>query len=148
MKYSRPSVNMEDWFQDPFDTKIWDAQVCYKKMAQYLHITYICIQVTAGYAYISLHWHGFSVVLTAWQVQALLFSTFWNFFFSQIFSIHSCWICRCKTHEYGRLTVNKNLHAKWQLILIFFFHFQGITEPMIKKITVLKSSSNTSKKSN
>ena len=36
------------------------------KMALYLHITYICIQATAVYAYTLLHSCGFSVVLCMW----------------------------------------------------------------------------------
>lgn len=58
--------------------------------AQYLHIAYTCIQATIGYAYISLHACGFSVVLGAWQIQVLLFGTFWDSHpRPPIFSIHS-----------------------------------------------------------
>lgn len=55
------------------------------KMTQCLHITYICIQTTAGYAYTSLQLCRISIVLGVQQIQVLLFETFWDHFFANIF---------------------------------------------------------------
>ena len=38
------------------------------------HIANICIQATAGYAYISLHSHEFSAVFSVWHIQVLFFA--------------------------------------------------------------------------
>lgn len=46
------------------------------KMVTYLHIAYICISATAGYADMLLHSRGFSVLLL-WQIQVLHFGTLW-----------------------------------------------------------------------
>lgn len=45
-------------------------------MAKYLHIVSIGMQTTAGYAYISLHSHGFNVVRSVGQIHVVLLGTF------------------------------------------------------------------------
>lgn len=64
-------------------------------MAQYLHMTCICTQATAGCEHTALHLHGFSIVLSAWQIQGLLFGTLWDvlppeYFQSRVDLIHRC----------------------------------------------------------
>lgn len=59
----------------------------------------------AGYAYTSLHSHGFSIVLGVWLIQVLLIGTFWDFFPPKYFQSIVGWIRRCETHRYGVPTV-------------------------------------------
>lgn len=59
----------------------------------------------AGYAYTSLHSHGFSIVFGVWLIQVLLIGTFWDFFPPKYFQSIVGWIRRCETHRYGVPTV-------------------------------------------
>lgn len=85
-KYSHPSVPMGKWSQDPPDTQIRQCSSLFLyKMALYLHITSTGIQATSEYAYTSFHSSGFSVLLSMWQIQVLLYGTFWDSFSPKYF---------------------------------------------------------------
>lgn len=85
------------------------------KMAQHLHITYICIQTAAGYAYTSLHCRD-SVQYSVhgkFKFCFLEIPMFFFFFRKNVFSVVGC-ILRCKIHGYVGLYrlayINKYIH--------------------------------------
>ena len=93
-----PLVSTGEWLQDPpppQDTKIHGCSRALYKMAQYLHITYpyprVYFKSSLNYLYYLIqckcyiHSRKCRVNLCkqlqcVWQIQVLLFGTFWNFF--------------------------------------------------------------------
>lgn len=69
------------------DTKICGGSRFLYKMAQYLHITYICIWAIARYAYTPPHSPGFSIVLGRAD-SSFAFWSILGFFLSELFLIH------------------------------------------------------------
>lgn len=78
-------------------------------------------EATAGYANISLHSHGFSVVLSVWQIQVLLFGTFWIFliffFFFWIFLICR-WVVESSDTEDQLYSAQLLLVAEWWYVIM------------------------------